>query len=81
MEIKIIFKKCIRDFLMVQAGITLAMGVICCINPPSAELALICYLCLLYMPFSVYFHLSLSIQKGMKYKINGCKKSYPVFTD
>lgn len=51
MEFRIIFKKCIIDFLMIQAGITLAMGVICCINPPSAGISPY----LLFMPFVYAF--------------------------
>jgi len=34
MEFKNILKKCMIDFLMIQAGITMAIGVISCINPP-----------------------------------------------
>lgn len=29
-----ILKKCMIDFLMIQAGITMAIGIISCINPP-----------------------------------------------
>lgn len=34
MEIRNILKKCMIDFLMIQVGITLAIGFISCINPP-----------------------------------------------
>lgn len=34
MEFRYIFKKCIGNFLMVQAWITLAIGVLGCIKPP-----------------------------------------------
>jgi len=34
MEVRNILKKCMIDFLMIQSGITMAIGVISCINPP-----------------------------------------------
>lgn len=35
MELKSILKKCMMDFLMIQAGITLSIGVIGCIKTPT----------------------------------------------
>ena len=35
MELKSILKKCMMDFLMIQAGITFTIGVIGCIKTPS----------------------------------------------
>ena len=35
MELKSILKKCMIDFLMIQAGITFTIGVIGCIKTPS----------------------------------------------
>ncbi len=35
MELRSILKKCMIDFLMIQAGITLAIGVIGCIKTPA----------------------------------------------
>lgn len=36
MELRNILKKCMINFLMIQAGITLSIGIISCINPPTA---------------------------------------------
>ena len=35
MEFRTILRKCINNFLMIQAGITLAIGIISCIQPPQ----------------------------------------------
>lgn len=35
MELRSVLKKCMMDFLMIQAGITLAIGVIGCIKTPT----------------------------------------------
>lgn len=51
MELKSILKKCMLDFLVIQAGITLAMGIIGCINPPSYGVSHY----LFFMPFVYAF--------------------------
>lgn len=51
MELKSVLKKCILDFLMIQAGITLAIGVIGCIKTP--ELGVTHYS--FFMPFVYAF--------------------------
>ena len=51
MELRSVLKKCILDFLMIQAGITLAIGVIGCIKTP--ELGVTHYS--FFMPFVYAF--------------------------
>lgn len=51
MELRSVLKKCIIDFLMIQAGITLAIGVIGCIKIP--ELGVTHYS--FFMPFVYAF--------------------------
>ena len=51
MEIRNILKKYMVDFLMMQAGITLAIGVISCINPPSTGINRYMF----FMPFVYAF--------------------------
>lgn len=36
MELRNVLKKCMINFLMIQAGITLSIGIISCINPPTS---------------------------------------------
>ena len=63
MEFRIILKKYINDFLMIQAGITLAIGVISCIRPPQMGINRLMFLCPFYMLFSVSCRRQLCIQK------------------
>lgn len=51
MEIRNILKKYMIDFLMIQAGITLAIGIISCINPPPAGINRYMF----FMPFVYAF--------------------------
>lgn len=51
MEFRIILKKYINDFLMIQAGITLAIGVISCIRPPQMGINRLMF----FMPFLYAF--------------------------
>ena len=51
MDIRSILKKCMLDFLIIQAGITLTIGIIICIHPPSYRVTYEMF----FMPFVYAF--------------------------
>lgn len=51
MELRNILKKCMINFLMIQAGITLSVGIIGCINPPPSGVSHYVF----FMPFVYAF--------------------------
>lgn len=55
MEFRTILRKCINNFLMIQAGITLAIGIISCIQPPQMGVNRFMF----FMPFIYAFFCTL----------------------
>lgn len=66
MELKEMIKPRLFDFLLIQAGIALAMGVIGCLKPPQDVYSLyaLCVRFLLYAPWLCYLFLKRVKHKG-----------------